>query len=361
MIEEIETPNQEEDLKRRVKAKRRIRGLLICINAFLACYLVFEIISKIVDRVSTKVEDSDIIALNGNSRKDSLALYNKYLLKNDDGSYNVDEAFDFGLYGDYLHINKYICDINNYSSYTAISKINVSSKVTNGDDIIHVIEGKFLNGGIKLTSLDKGDYLFFNETININEINSPHQGIKIRSSNGIQQVIYSLPYGNGKRKKIEIKSKDSSPCLVVSVNEVSFLPKEYYDYILIGEKAQEYSHNIPEGESYFIAKNLEEAMTKNANYCFVIDEQIEEITGSNYLSLDIKKDDQYGGDSLISHQDKNPFIRELGGYLTKAGSCIKGDDSTFKVKPYLSLNQKGKMTLLINNQQDFAEIKKLIS
>ncbi len=354
MAEEIQNSTQEENLIRKVKSKRRIRGLLIAIDVLLIGFFAFELVSTIIDRVSKKVEDTDIISLNGNSRKDSLTLYNKYVLKDENDNYLTEDVYDYGIYGDYLHLSNRRIDVASYSSYNQISLINVSSKYISGLDITKEVKGNYLDGGIKLSSLEKGDYLLFSELINIEDIYNPHRALKIRSAEGISETIYSLPDKAGKRKKIQIKSKDSSPCLVISVSDNAILPKTYYDFVIMGNGVEKFENKL-EGLTYYVATSLQDAFLQSANYFLYLDENNEGITSSYYLSKG-QHGELYGGDSIISKQDKNEYIRELGGYLTSSGSCLNGDDTTFVVKPYLSLNQKGKLSLIINPNETLENI-----
>lgn len=362
MAEEIVEEKKEEELSRKIKSKRRVRGLLIAINVLLAGYLVFEIVSKIVDSVSNRVEDSDIITLNGSSRKDSLALYNRYVAKKDDGSYDVEEVFDYGIYGDYLHLSKSTYEVGSYSSFEGLSLINVSSKKFDSSEVVKVIEKEYLNGGIRLTSLSVGDYLVFPGIINISEKDRPHKALKIRSYEGINKVVYSLPNESGHRKKIQVKSKDSSPSLVISVSEVGKLPNNYYDMVLIGTQSEAYRAKLDSSLSYFMAKTLEEAFLAKANYCLVVDSIYQDLTVSHYYKCDenVVHDNLYGEDSLISLQDENVFIRELGGYLTNSGSGIPSDKNTLITKPYLEKNTIGKIVLLCNENIDLKLIKDVL-
>lgn len=362
MAEEIIEEKKEEELSRKIKSKRRVRGLLIAINVLLTGYLVFEIVSKIVDNVSNRIEDSDIITLNGSSRKDSLALYNRYVAKNEDGSYDVEEVFDYGIYGDYLHLSKSSYEIGRYSSFESVSLINVSSKKFDSSEIIKVIEKEYLNGGIRLTNLDVGDYLVFPGIINISEKDRPHRAIKIRSYEGINKVIYSLPNESGHRKKIQVKSKDSSPSLVISVSEVGKLPNNYYDMVLIGTQSDSYREKVDSSLSCFIANTLEEAFLAKANYCLVVDSIYQDAIVSNYYKCEenIVHDDLYGKDSIISLQDENVYIRELGGYLTSSGSGISSDNNTLITRPYLEKNTIGKIVLLCNENIDYKLIKNVL-
>ena len=95
---------------------------------------------------------------------------------------------------------------------------------------------------------------------------------------------------------------------------------------------------------------------------FVLDDTQDEVLASNYINSPlIKRGNLFGGTSSIALQDKNDYIRELGGYLLGAGSCIGPEsESSFIVKPYQGKNDKGKYTLVFNTEVEFSQILEII-
>ncbi len=364
MLQEVEE-NQEEELRRKVRAKKRVRGLLIAINALLACYFVFELSMKIADFVSASgTEDSDIIALNGNSRSRSIELYDRYIAKDEDGLYRTTDAYDFGIYGDYLHLSTHATEAGKYTSFRSLYLQNVSSGISFDSSMNRSLNGAYLNGGIRLSSLEKGDYLVFDEILTEQTYASKHRAVKIRSASGIHKTIYTLPDSSGTRKKITVKSKDSSPALVLSVSACNALPKNCYDFVLIGSASATQSFRSLFSADYKIlaADSLEEAVQAASLYCFVLSER-EDMLVSSYLSLNdesIVGDELYGGESVIADQDKNVYIRELGGYMTGAGSCIYGDEQTCLVRPYLTDRDPGKKVAVVPESVARADIDRFI-
>lgn len=364
MLQEVEE-NQEEELRRKIRSKKRVRGLLIAINAILACYFVFELSMKIADFVSASgTEDSDIIALDGNSRNRSIELYDRYIAKNEDGLYQTTDAYDFGIYGDYLHLSAYGIEPGKYTSFRNLYLQNVSSGISFDSSMNRSLNGAYLNGGIRLSSLDKGDYLVFDEILTEQTYASKHRAVKIRSASGIRKTVYTLPDSSGMRKKITVKSKDSSPALVLSVSSCNALPKDCYDFVIIGSSsATQYFRSLFSADyKIFAADSLKEAVQVSSLYCFVLDER-EHTLVSSYLSPtdeNMIADERYGGDSAIAKQDKNVYIRELGGYLTDAGSCVYGDDETCLVRPYLTDHDPGKKVAVVSESVARSDIDRFV-
>ena len=118
-MEEVENKvviDSPEEIDRKYKAKKRIRGLLIGINVVLIGYLVFDIGSLIFEKVSLNTHDDSYISLYNTSKRDSEKMYDTYLLKDEKGDYIVTELYDYGIYGDYLHLSKNRITPSNYSS-----------------------------------------------------------------------------------------------------------------------------------------------------------------------------------------------------------------------------------------------------
>ncbi len=359
-MEEINTRQDEEKLVQKVRSKKRIRGLLIVVNVILGSYLCFSIVQKILDFASSNVSDTEIIPIDGNSIDHSKELYDKYIAKNGN-DYITADVYDFGIYGGYLSLSKPMISEGFYNSFDYISLINVSSKVIESKDINREINRSFLNGGINLTSLDVGDYLALYERITESNINSQHKAIKIRSEKGIEKSIYSLPDSNNKRKKITIKSKDSSPCLVISVKEINSLPDDYYDYVIVGsnEQIEKYKNNN-DLSSYKInyVSSLLDAFKTKANYCIYLSNE-EKMIVSNYISSNNKDVINIKDASLDESNLYNSYIKELGGYLTNAGSCDSSDSNSFIVKPYLEEYEIGKYVVICNENIKISTINDL--
>lgn len=366
-MEEILEENkiEEEKLLKKVKNKKRVRGLLIVINCLLASYLIFEVGRKIYDVINAPtIQDEEIILLNGEDKNASLSLYDKYISKDNAGNYLTEDVYDYGIYGGYLHLSKEAIAPGCYSSFNSLAVVKVEeNNVAFNSNWNKEIKGSYLDGGIDLLSLDVGDYIVIDSFITEYNYDQKFEAVKIRSNKGINKVVYSLPDSSSQRKKITIKSKDSSPCLVISVEKVSSIESTFYDYVFIGKEEDviKYTSSFSAGIKVARFNTIEEAYAVDCCYAFVIDKDIEHNTVSHYIeNTTCIKDDLYGGESIIANQDKNKYIRELGGYLTYSGSALKGDENTFITRPYLGDHDKGKYVFVIKDETTFDELINLI-
>lgn len=356
MIEEVKTPEVEEDVVRKAKSKKRVRGLLIVINALLASYLVFEITSKIIHSVNNYINaDGDIVLLDDKNAEESMEVYNKYVLKDE-----VSSVYDYGIYGYSLHLSSSRIDEVPFSSFDALAIRNISSSQSFNSNMNKVIERNYLNGGIDLSSLEVGEHLVLDTILTADSQHLAHKGVKVRSENGLNKTLYTLPDAQNQRKKIRVRSKETSPCLVISVDMVPSIPSDYYDIVLYGEETltSAYKANIPANVKVFTTNSLKDAYKVNASICLALDDTLEKPLVSQYVKGDelFIHDESYGGNSLIASQDKNKIIRELGGYLTKAGMRIKDIEETFEVAPSLGDHDNGKFVSVIPSTVTYQDI-----
>ena len=365
-MEEITNKQDVEKTLQKVRSKKRIRGLLIFINVALCSYFVFCLVNSIIDYASSNTSETEIIPLNGNSIEKSNEIYNKYVAKDDEGNYITSDVYDFGIYGGYLSLSKGAISEGNYTSFDNISLINVSSDIIDVSSINHNISKNYLNGGIDLTTLTKGDYLVFDEIINETNIDYKHKAIKIRSEVGVEKTIYTLPDQNETRRKITIKSKDSSPSLVISVNEVTSLPSDYYDYVVIGDETQinEFKQNNSLSASIKInyVNNLVDAFKSESNYCIYLSNE-EKMIVSSYVDITNENVIKNNDESILEENKKvyTSYINELGGNLTFTGSCNLEDENSFITKPYLKGYDIGKFVVVSNTARTIEDINKLFN
>ena len=357
MIEEVKTPEQEDDVVRKAKSKKRIRGLLIVINALLASYLTFEITAKIINSVNHYINaDGEIILLNDKNAEESMEVYNKYVLKDE-----VSSVYDYGIYGYSLHLSSSRIDVNNYSSFDTLAVRNISSSKAFNSSMNKVIEGNYLNGGIDLSQLEVGEHLVLDTVLTADVHHLAHKGVKVRSEEGMNKTLYTLPDSQNQRKRIKVRSKESSPCLVISVDLVPSIPTDYYDIVLFGEEelTSAYQSSIPANVKVYRTDSLLEAYKVNASICIAIDDALNKPLVSQYIKDDglvFDHDVSFGGDSLISSQDKNKIIRELGGHLTKAGMRIKDIEETFDVAISLGDHDNGKYVSVVPSTMPYQDI-----
>lgn len=346
MLEEITTKEDEEILLQKVRSKKRVRGLLIAINACLACYFIFELTLKIVDAVSQANNKSDIITLNGKARDESLKIYDSFLDKDND-KYKVVNVYDFGIYGGYLSLSS--CRIEN-GKYFSLPNNNLCCflNVSNNENskTFNNVEYNYLNGGINLFELDYGDYLVLNSHyLKQNNSNIRYTGIKVNLNKDIEKTIYSLPNESNRRKKITIKNKMSSPCLVVSVSEVNSLPEDYYDYVVFGESSVDFSNY-----KVHYTNDLIDAFSVNSNYGIYFNSELDKNVTYDYVKSN--SNTVSISDSSLSEDIKKEFyyFKELGGNLTFSGECNENEQTSFYTKPYLKGYDIGKFVIMVGNE-----------
>lgn len=354
--------NDEDNLAKKVRSKKRIRGLLIFINVVLASYLVFEASMKIYNFASSLNNKEDIILLNNKNREESLKIYDQFLKKNNDQYINY-EIYDIGIYGGYLHLSYTNMDNHFYQLKNNItSLINVTNNIYQNTFFNEETDENYLNTGINLTKLENGDYILVNEYITSDDENNKHIALKLNNINDYEKTIYTLPNENGVRKKIVIKNKYSSPCLVISVSDINTLPQNYYDFALIGEdeKVSSFTKNF---DKYKIAhcSSLIDAFKTNSNYSLILKDVEKTLVPSQIKLKDSFKDLVSNENIVIDDYKYYEYVTELGGNLLHAGSCKEGVTSSFVVKPYLKGNDNGKYVVVINENIDQEYLLKIIN
>lgn len=352
----------EDNLAKKVRSKKRIRGLLIFINVVLASYLVFEASMKIYNFASSLNNKEDIILLNNKNREESLKIYDQFLIKNNDQYINY-EIYDIGIYGGYLHLSYTNMDNHFYQLKNNItSLINVTNNIYQNTFFNEETDENYLNTGINLTKLENGDYILVNEYITSDDENNKHIALKLNNINDYEKTIYTLPNENGERKKIVIKNKYSSPCLVISVSNINSLPQNYYDFALIGEE-EKVSSFTKKFDKYKIAhcSSLIDAFKTNSNYSLILKDVEKTLVPSQIKIKDSFKDLVSNENIVIDEYKYYEYVTELGGNLLHAGSCKEGVTSSFVVKPYLKGNDNGKYVVVINENIDQEYLSKIIN
>lgn len=352
----------EDNLAKKVRSKKRIRGLLIFINVVLASYLVFEASMKIYNFASSLNNKEDIILLNNKNKEESLKIYDQFLIKNNDQYINY-EIYDIGIYGGYLHLSYTNMDNHFYQLKNNItSLINVTNNIYQNTFFNEETDENYLNTGINLTKLENGDYILVNEYITSDDENNKHIALKLNNINDYEKTIYTLPNENGVRKKIVIKNKYSSPCLVISVSNINSLPQNYYDFALIGEE-EKVSSFTKKFDKYKIAhcSSLIDAFKTNSNYSLILKDVEKTLVPSQIKIKDSFKDLVSNENIVIDEYKYYEYVTELGGNLLHAGSCKEGVTSSFVVKPYLKGNDNGKYVVVINENIDQEYLSKIIN
>lgn len=312
---EIITELEEEELTRRLKSKRRIRGLLIVINFLLLGYLVFCIGNSVLDIIESSKRVDGIVALTDRNQKDSLEIYRQYV--NEDNTINC----DFAIYGDEIIFTKNHFSNKNleYFDYVQLMKIETNKKDAIKDIslLYEFKENSYHGNSLFYNSLNsklaKGDYLFFVESESISNMGKV---LKVDNGLDMKYVMYSFPNEQGQRVKATLYAYSRNPALVLNIDYVTDLPENYIDVAIIGENAQ---YEIIKDKfnglkvQQYATLSEEEAFALNTNYIVkIIDDDLE--NPDNIV---------YAHNLFTSNQDfklkDDEFIYAMSGYANSEG------------------------------------------
>lgn len=357
MAEELKEFSEEEELQRKIRQKKRIRGCLIVANALLLCYFAYLLGDTVAKKIIEKrqVINSEIIQLNGKSSGKSKQIYEKYI------SSSID-VNDIALYGKYLLTSSSRVQYDDLNYESDVWLINLLSNPFVVENNLRKTLGDKIDEQIDLFDLEVGDYMMCKsfKTSDNKGICYHYTGEEL-----LEETIYSFPDENNHRKKISVKGKGSSPAIVVSVEAINLLPKNHYDFVVIGKEEK---FDIFKNTKYQVkyVDTLKEAYQVNASYAInVLD--IEGIYTSNYVSAETLKPGLIESTSVYNKLDEDNVIRELGGYVFNAGYGVKESETTKEISnaslDIKSLNNElrsGKYTLCVNENTTLKEIVDII-
>ena len=358
-MQSIEDVKEEVELKKRINKKRRIRGVLIVVNALLISYTGYLAVSSIVDLVNKNngTNIGDVITILDKSESDSLKIYDSFVHEKAD-------IIDVATYGKYLLTSKakITYELDKYSSSVRL----VNLKDTIGSNSIKseaIILGDKFNEQIDLFSLSNGDYII-HDAIRASDFVTYHYA----GENYFSETLYSFPDEEGKRTKITLKGKASSPALVINVTTQVDLPSTYYDIVIVKDPKFD-DENV--GAKWFENKplkvkevsSLKEAYKVNASYAINVIEG-DTIYTSNYVNESTLKPTLIEN-GVYASLDSDDAIRELGGYVFNAGAGIKGNESyavtSREIMKVKTNSHVGKYTLSIGKdvENPYSSIKEI--
>lgn len=363
----------EKELKKKAAKKRRKRGFLIFLNAVLACYLIYCVYDTGVEfyRRNILEKNGDIISIDGRSETKSLEIYNKVIDKDEYGNFLTTNAIDFSFYAGYLSFKEDTAyekdsalNISSYNTYTLNNLTEVMNDGMNQTRNPIESDNKYINHSVFLydDDLKEGDYIIYPHEYNYSQADKKQRPIKIESQNGIYKTYYS-PLIKGKRRKIEIKSKSSSPALIVSITNIFIPEHEYHDVAFLYQKDDEKEklNELFSDEKFskkFISKNTTEQQDiislyeAKANVSIIVDSRVENILISHYIKTElesIENDKLSEGNPYLKVFDENTYIRELGGNVFNSGSGLPCEDNSTKwLHGYKESYDAGSFTVLIN-------------
>ncbi len=367
MASTVEELQLEEETKKKIRQKKRVRGVLVAVNLLLVSYFGYLAVAGIVEAVQSSINasESDTLLLQGKNKSDSLALYEAHLENK-----GVDIA-DFATYGKYLLTSQSrVTSTNiNYSSEVVLSDISSNPytfrKVENTYKGSAALGDK-LNEQVDLFKLDAGDYVLYDSISDGNQKGTAYHytGENLRS-----ETLYSFPNIEGYRKKITLKGKASSPAFLVSVERVSYLPTDYYDLVVIGDHTSYTTLDTLESNHYKIkyVSSLKEAYLTSSSYCLNVVEG-DQVTSSQYVNLEgTNPSTSITSSGIYNSLDSDNAIRELGGYIFNAGYGVTSEEtsediasSSLEIKNVIKDSHVGKFTLTVGNEVPLETIKNLL-
>lgn len=356
---------------RKIILFKAITGALAVCSVAMLCYAIFQLF---YDSSNSNYSSESYITLDGKSIQESKTIYSQF------GSKKKKCAADYALLGSKL----FISETKIYPSL--LKSENKNSIFGEGNTNFYLYDlttdtSKFTKGQsnsennsyyIELTNISEGDYLIYSDSVN-SKNKSDINPYSLSTDEAINYVSYSLPDDKGIRKRITIRNNSSSPYLLINIKNCgSSLPNDYYDAVVFysqyeqKENTDEYNSSSEKTEddkkavsnllnesfstsNYKIkfVDNIQEAYNAKANKSFALYNGNEIIT-STYLigNNNSLKTNVLSSNSSLSGYDSNPEIRELTGYLGKAGERnlgVYGNDITTSNSLHL-----GKECYLIN-------------
>ena len=356
MSTQLKEFNEEEKLLKKKRQRRRIRGLLIVANVLLVSYFSYLLVDLIIDKVkeNEQVINGDLIALNGKTTAKSKEIYDTYI------SSSID-VNDFSLYGKYFLSSSTRTSFDSMNYEEDIWLINLLSEPLVVGNNLKFKLGDKLNEQLDLFSLSQGDYMIC-KSFNT----ASKQGVcyHYTGEDLLNTTIYSFPDENNHRKKITIQGKESSPAIIISVEDINLLPTSYYDFVVIGDQSKfDVFKNTPYQVKY--VDTLKDAYLTNASYALNILEDKTGIYSSNYVETSTLKPSLIEN-SVYKNLDTDNAIRELGGYVFNAGYGVSDlevseeiSSASLEIKKTNKEVRNGKFTLSVGYEETLESILKI--
>ncbi|MCH5180039.1 MAG: hypothetical protein J1F32_02355 [Erysipelotrichales bacterium] len=319
MAEEI-TDFNDEELTRKLLAKRRVRGLLIAVNFVLFGYLAYQIGANIVHLVRTANDVEGIVPIADKNQKESLEIYKAYV--NNDKIFNA----DFAIYGDKIYFTDGNFNKDNIKTIENVQLIEVqadkSKDIIIKNNLAYDNIDEYLTSGVSLfydktgkKPLEKGDYLFYHDYDNPTDYG---EAIKVTNQLDMKYEIYSsLNNEYDFCIKTTIYAYKNNPALVMNVDYIASLPDNCYDVVIVGEaeKAEKIKNELYTNQKVLIKETIidKELFKINARELVKVTDEIsdneERVTYSSVLL----------NDGLDKSKSEDPFIVNNAGYAMSRG------------------------------------------
>lgn len=315
-----------------------ISSALVVSSAAFLCYSIY----LFIDDTKNSASDDAYITLNGKTIQESKNILSMF------GDEKKNKAYDYAILGDkfFLSETKITPSIldGSATNYIGEGKNNLflynlttnQSKFALGETDIKNHQYYF-----DLSVLDEGDYLIYSDEGSFSSLKD-YNPYSLSCDKTIHYETYTLPNEDGIRKRITIRNNKESPYTILNVKKCgSTLPTKNYDLVVFKSEYDSSLNKIEENdlESYNKARKVIEE-TYSYKYKIKFASSLQEaydttatlsisLTGEdmNYMSIFSKKNSSFLqantlSDNLLAGYDKNPEIRELSGYIGRAGENL---------------------------------------
>lgn len=341
--------DEEKTFRSRSRNKKIVRGTLVVLNFALLAYLVFSIASLIKGAVTKGSNDAEsFINICGLSKKESNEVYNKYLKEDADGKLSATTINDYAIYGNNLYVSGLAITNTTATSFQNLYYVNVCAKSTALVPVPSSLDY------IDLAHLAEGDYLIIAEKEGKNLVAGKYSGNK-----ALKETFYLRSQESGNYKEITIKNNVNSPALVICVKDITTPSNNHIDIVFYADNSDKVPTLSEKYKSKVCLKEegLECVYQARATYAIDLTSTTNE-TASFDRNLEGFTKTPVIISGIYSGFEESLFIRELGGYMTKSGSCL--DEDTCHVKPYLDTYNRGSKAYTINKSLDSDTIKNLV-
>lgn len=322
---------------------RSLSALLALASVGFAFYALFLLVK---DGLSTSDSISSYLLLTDKTASQSKAVYDTFLTTNQKG------IKDYAFIGNKLFVSESkitpnLIEGKDGSAAFGKNYLDIALwDVTNNISFNNALTSDSKNGKfyIDLQEAPTGDYLIYPyQSVSTNHEASNTAPYSLSEKESISKTFYT-PIENGKRRKIVFKNNSASPFTLISITETgTILPNDYYDAVIFYQQynlEDSASYSYTEGEisalqeavisinnagnyKVVFAENLKSANAYNSTYSICLSKHI----SSDYNSLYIQKDgyicEKLLDGSSLNDYDKYPEIREMTGYLDKAGEAYQ--------------------------------------
>ena len=348
-MQSLDEVKDEVEIKRKIRQKNRVCLVLLLVNAVLLAYAGTLAVCSIVNAVkkNTHINQGDIITVLNKNENDSKKIYSSYVEEKLD-------VLDIATYGRYLitsksHISPILENVSNKVRLMNLEEVSKQNNADGGVATSNVTLGTKFDEQIDLFSLKKGDYIIHDA-----DYTKGYKAYHYAGNEYYEDTLYSFPTQDGRRNKITIKGKASSPALVISVStQEASLPVDYYDLVVIKDKNIDVDWFESTGLKIKEVETVVEAYKLKASYAVNIVDGNNLVT-SNYVKEESLKPSLINSQNVYNNLDSDNAIRELGGYAFNAGYGLSGTEGyaniSRDIKKVITSSHVGKYAITVGRE-----------